>query len=318
MAGKTYRKGISFVDLIKMFPDDETAEKWFIEQRWGDEIVCPKCGSHNVQVRKSRKPQPYRCRSCRKDFSVKTDTLMHNSPLGFQVWAIAIYLSSTSIKGVSSMKLHRDLKITQKSAWHLAHRIRETWNDQQVVFAGPVEVDETYIGGKRKNMSNRKRKALKKAGAGRGADGKVAVAGIKDRGTRKIKAAKVENTTKKTLQGFIESATDEDATVYTDDHRAYLGMKRDHKAVKHSISEYVNGQAHSNGIESFWALLKRGYHGTYHHMSAKHLDRYVNEFSGRYNDRELDTEHQMELVAKRLEGKRLKYKDLVADHGAQS
>ena len=114
--GKYYRKGLSWVEFTRRFPDDETAEKWFVASRWPNGVHCPECGSDNIQERKSRKPQPYRCRDCRKDFSVKTDTLMHNSPLGCQVWAMAIYLLTTGIKGVSSLKLHRDLGITQKSA----------------------------------------------------------------------------------------------------------------------------------------------------------------------------------------------------------
>ena len=152
--GKYYRKGLSWVEFTRRFPDDESAEKWFIASRWPHGVHCPGCGSDNVQVRKTRKPQPYRCRDCRKDFSVKTDTLMHNSPLGCQIWAMAIYLLTTGIKGVSSMKLHRDLGITQKSAWHLAHRIRENFPGREganVFFSGQVEVDETYIGGKERN-----------------------------------------------------------------------------------------------------------------------------------------------------------------------
>ena len=306
MAGKTHRKGISYIGLMKMFPDDETAEKWFIETRWPEGVCCPKCGSHNVQTRKSRKPQPYRCRDCRKDFSVKTGTLMHNSPLGFQTWAIAVHLSSVNLKGVSSMKLHRDLEITQKSAWHLAHRIRETWKDGKDVFSGPVEVDETYIGGKEKNKHHDK-----KLKAGRGGVGKSVVVGIKDRETNKINAKLVDDTTQETLHDFVLSHTCVDAAIYTDDHRSYQGLPN-HEVVKHSVSEYVRDQAHTNGIESFWALLKRGYHGTYHHMSEKHLNRYIGEFSGRYNDRELDTITQMELIVKRMEGKRLKYRELVS------
>ena len=147
--GKHFRKGITYVELIQMFPDDAAAEAWFIRNRWPDGVRCPKCNSDNIQERRTRKPQPYRCRSCRKDFSVKTNTLMHSSPLGFQVWAIAIFLSATHLKGLSSMKLHRDLGVTQKTAWHLAHRIREAWKNEVDPFIGPVEVDETYVGGNR-------------------------------------------------------------------------------------------------------------------------------------------------------------------------
>ena len=129
--GKHYRRGLSMVELTKMFPDDEAAERWFVKTRWPNGVACPKCGSFDIQERKTRKPQPYHCRDCRKYFSVKTDSLMHNSPMGCQTWALAIYLLNTNIKGISSMRLHRELGITQKSAWHLAHRIRENFHDHQ-------------------------------------------------------------------------------------------------------------------------------------------------------------------------------------------
>ena len=151
----------------------------------------------------------------------------------------------------------------------------------------------------------------KKLHAGRGTVGKAIVIGAKDRGTNQVCAAVIENTDAKTLQGFVLECTTEDATVYTDDHKSYRGLPREHETVKHSISEYVRDQAHTNGIESFWALLKRGYHGTYHHMSSKHLNRYVNEFSGRYNHRPLDTIDQMSTMARRMAGKRLRYRDLI-------
>ena len=310
--GKSDRKGITLIELTRMFPDDATAERWFIEQRWPDgEVHCPACGSVNIQERVTRKPQPYRCRDCRKDFSTKTGTLMQGSNLGFQTWAMAIYLFNTSLKGVSSMKLHRDLGVTQKTAWHLAHRIRETWQDNagsaSAPFCGPVEVDETYIGGREKNKH-----AKLKLRAGRGSVGKVAVAGAKDRATNAVRARSVAETTRATLQGFVEDHAAPGATVYTDEARAYQGMPFDHEAVKHSIGEYVRDQAHTNGMESFWSMLKRGYHGTYHHMSPKHLDRYVNEFSGRHNVREKDTADQMAHTAKGMVGKRLRYKDLIA------
>ena len=308
--GKHYRQGLSLVDIVKMFPDDEAAEKWIAWCRWGDEPACPHCGDLDVQTGAKHPSQPYRCRGCRKFFSVKTGTAMAGSQLGYQVWAIATYLMTTGLKGQSSLKLRRDLGVTQKTAWFLAHRIREAWSDQQHDFEGPVEVDEAYIGGKEKNRHFDKKIGR---GMGHGFDDKTAVAGVKDRATNRVVARVVERVNKPTLQGFIEEVVEdvsEDGTkVYTDEHGAYHGLPN-HEAVKHRVGQYVVGQAHTNGIESFWSMLKRGYHGTYHVMSPKHLQRYVNEFAGRHNIRPLDTIHQMVEVIRGLEGKRLKYREL--------
>ena len=161
--GKSHRKGISLMELMQKFPDDKTAEAWFVQSRWPEGIVCPHCGSVNVNPNTKHRSMPYRCRDCRKRFSTRTATVMECSKLGFQIWAIAIFLIATNLKGISSMKLHRDLGITQKSAWFLAHRIRETFDFAWLPgFDGPIEADETFIGGKRKNMSHEKRKELRK------------------------------------------------------------------------------------------------------------------------------------------------------------
>ena len=248
---------------------------------------------------------------------------MQGSPLGYQIWVVAIYLLTTSLKGQSSMKLHRDLEVTQKTAWFLAHRIRKAWMPKgspysRSSFEGPVEVDESYFGGRRKNMSNAKRKELAETQPGRGAVGKTAVVGLKDRATNKVVAKVVERTDAGTLQLFIHEHTALGSTVYTDEAAAYRGLLYPHETVKHSVSQYVKGMAHVNGVESFWSLLKRGHQGIYHKMSPKHLDKYVDEFSGRHNLRNADTLAQMGSMVRGLEGKRLTYAALKADNGLSS
>ena len=311
--GKSHRRSISLMELADLFPDEAAARAWFEAQRWPDGAQCSHCGSANVSAVASGKPMPWRCRDCRRHFSVRTGTVMAQSKLPLRKWAFAIYLCATSLKGVSSMKLHRDLRITQKSAWFLAHRIREAFEAEGGMFSGPVEIDETYTGGKRKNMPKAKREGL----TGRGAVGKVAIAGAKDRTTKRVSAAVVPVTDGPTLQGFVRKRAEPGAKVYTDDARAYRGMAGfDHEAVNHSVGEYVRAQAHTNGIESFWAMLKRGYHGTFHHFSAEHMQRYVNEFAARQGLREHDTIAIMGEFVAGMIGRRLTYRRLTGKVGA--
>ena len=236
-----------------------------------------------------------------------------NVPL--RKWAIAIYLCLTSLKSVSSMKLHRDIGVSQPTAWFMLHRIREAWaGEDDGPYDGPVEVDETYMGGKRKNMSAQKRKQQ----TGRGASGKTAVIGMKDRDTNEVVAQVIESTDAETLHDFVEDNTTEAANVFTDDATAYKGMDREHASVRHSVGEYVQGVIHTNGIESFWATLKRAHKGTFHKISPKHLQRYVSEFAGKHNIRDSGTLAQMRDTVAGLVGRNLLYRDLVADNGLAS
>ena len=297
--GKPHREGITIVELMDMFPTEEAATAWFEDVIWQGHRHCGKCGSTRTKDVPNAKPMPYWCTDCRSYFSVRTGTPIARSNVPLRKWAIAIYLCLTSLKSVTSMKLARDIGVKQSTAWFMLHRIREAWTTENGgPFDGPVEVDETYFGGKRKNMSKAKRKEL--ADTGRGAVGKTAVVGMKDRDSNKVTARVVEDTDAPTLQGFVGDHAAEGATVYTDDHGGYQGMPFDHETVKHSVAEYVRDMVHTNGIESFWSMLKRAHKGTFHKISPKHLNRYVQEFAGKHNIRESDTLVQMRDTVARL------------------
>lgn len=298
---------ISLYEFFQQFPNEESARLYFENKRWKAGVICAHCGSEDIAECKNHKPMPYRCRSCRQHFSVRTGTVLAESRLPLQKWLMAIYMMTTARKGIPSTQMARELGITQKSAWFLSQRIRETWNANPDSPLGgkPIEVDETYIGGKEKNKH-----ASKKLKAGRGAVGKQAVIGLMERGGRVV-AFPIKSTDRQTLHGAINANVKQGSTVYTDDFRSYLKMEGyNHETVCHSIGEYVREQAHTNGVESFWALLKRGYYGIYHNMSPKHLHRYVNEFSFRHNTAQYSTMDFIGMTVEKMPNRHLTYKEL--------
>ncbi|MDE0634067.1 MAG: IS1595 family transposase [Caldilineaceae bacterium] len=303
---KVKKEGLSIIQLFQIFPNDDAALEWFEGTRWKQGRFCPHCKGTDTYEVASKKPQPYRCPDCEKYFSVTTGTVMQSSKVPLQKWAIAIYLLATQPKGISSVQLAKHLGVTQKTAWAMAQKIREGWNVGQIRLGGTIEVDETYIGGKEKN------KHSKKNHAGRGSVGKIPVVGAKQR-DGKVYAEPVASTDAGTLTQFILDTVEDKSVVYTDERKSYSRVRKHfyHDTVSHGRGEYVNVDTHTNGIESFWACLKRGYHGTYHYMSPQHLHRYVNEFTGRVNVRDFDTIDQMALMFKRMCGKTLKYYELV-------
>lgn len=297
---------ISLMQASGVFGTERAAVKFFEEMHWPDrKMACLRCGSTKAYRVKGRKPMPYRCRDCKRYFSLKTGTAMESSKLPLKKWAWAIYLEMTNQKGISTRKLGHDLEIRQATAWFMLHRIREGFKETPDSFKGPSEVDETYVGGLERNKH-----AKKRLRAGRGPVGKTPVVGVKDRATNQVVATVVEDTGSATLNGFVDAHVSPEAKVYTDGNSSYRGRKN-HEAVHHSRGEYVRGDVHTNGVESFWATLKRAYKGTFHWLSPKHLQRYVNEFTARHNLRGMNTTEQMRYTILGMVGQRLKYRDLV-------
>lgn len=302
------------IGLLKHFPDEAVCARHLEQLRWPDgKVVCQWCESTRKIHRLSR-PGIYKCADCRKEFSVRKGTVYEESRIPLQKWFLATFLMATSRKGISSYQLGREIGVSQKTAWFVLGRLRkaaEQASKDAGTLPSPVEADETYMGGKNKN-----RHASKKQ-SGRGPSGKMAVAGVVSRTSGKAVAKKINRPDTATLVPFVEGNTVPGSTVYTDEAPAYASLPSmfnglQHETVNHSAGEYVRGKAHTNGVESFWALLKRGYTGVFHDITWKHLDRYLAEFSQRWNMLGLSNEERIDAILKAGIGERLTYEELTA------
>ncbi len=300
---------LSLLSLFRKFPDEKAAATWLERRIWldGEERHCLRCGciGHVHEVRNA-KPMPYRCSDCGKYFSLRTGTVMEGSNLPLHKWLVAVHLLLSNPKGISSIRLGEALGVRQKTAWYLAHPIGKSMAEELPDFIGPVEIDETYIGGRQRNKHFNKRKTH----AGPLGD-KVAVLGVKDRATHCVAAVALGGSPcSHDVASFYTGRIDWSAELYTDESTIYSHCLN-RSTVNHSRGQYVDGDIHTNGVESFWALVKRGYMGTYHKWSPKHLPRYLAEFTGRFNSREEEPLERIGAVFDRMRGKRLKYRDLV-------
>jgi transposase-like protein len=284
-----------------------------VQLRWPNGIVCPTCGSLEVRFIPTRRLWECRFKHARRQFSVKVGTIFEDSPIGLDQWLAAIWMIANAKNGVSSYEIHRAIGVTQKTAWFMLHRIRLAMQDGDFSgMDGEVEVDETFIGGKARNMHKGKREAVIQ---GRGTVGKTAVMGFLERhgsdGHSTVKAKVVPNTRRQTLSPEVRKHVVPGSSVYTDAHSAYTGLASDysHEVVDHAI-EYVRGRVHTNGIENFWSLLKRALKGTYVSVEPFHLFRYLDEETFRFNARETDDADRFDGVMKGVTGKRLTYKKL--------
>jgi len=303
----------TLLEAIKYFSDKETCTTFMAQLRWPDGVTCPLCDSKAVSYLSTR--FMWKCKACKKQFSVKVGTVMEDSPIGLDKWLSAMWLITNAKNGISSCEIHRALGITQKSAWFLLHRIRLAMQDGTFEkFSGQVEVDETYIGGLSRNMHRDKRGKL----GGTGGSGKVAVMGLLER-NGKVRAKVIGNNKRETLHSEVRGHVEAGAELFTDSWVSYNGLDTDyiHKVINHA-EKYVDGQIHTNGIENFWSLLKRGIKGTYVSVEPFHLFRYLDEQSFRFNTRKGNDADRFIQTVKQIAGKRLTYDELTGKDASSS
>ena len=307
----------TLLEATKVFSDPEVCREYLEAQRWPEGVKCPVCGSPVKTFIQDGKRWQCSKRHPGRKFTVKTGSVMEQSNLSLEIWLIAMWLITNAKNGISSYEVHRALGVTQKTAWFLLHRIRYAMQNGGMFekLIDHVEVDETFIGGKARNMHEHKRKE-KVTGRGAAGSGKAVVMGMLERGG-KVVTKHIESPDKKTLQGHIKNHVDKGATISTDAWKGYNGLSAEyvHGVVDHAVA-YVEGSIHTNGLENYWSLLKRTIGGTYVSVEPFHLHRYLDEQSFRFNERKATDGERFDLVTQGVAGKRLTYRQLTGKERA--